>query len=84
MENSAIQREKDKKILELKKDIQKIKNNLENSHKKNHDLNNLNNKLKESSRRAISALRATIYNLEGAKLNEETIISQSKNNIKAG
>ncbi|MCZ0933319.1 MAG: hypothetical protein OXJ52_09240 [Oligoflexia bacterium] len=83
MENSAVQKEKDKNILELKKDILKLKSNLENSHKKNHELNVLNSKLKESSRRAISALRATIYNLEGAKLNEETVVSQSKNFKKA-
>ena len=78
MESSALQREKDKKILELKKSILKLKSNLESSHKKNHELSALNGKLKASSRRAVSALRATIYNLEGAKLNEETIVSQSE------
>ena len=83
MENSALQKEKDKKILDLKKDILKLKNNLENSHKKNHKLNLFNSKLKESSRRAISALRATIYNLEGAKLNEETVVSQDTKSTKA-
>ena len=83
MENSAIQKEKDRNILELKNDILKLKHNLENAHKKNHELNGLNSKLRESSRRAISALRATIYNLEGAKLSEETVISQSKSVKKA-
>ena len=83
MENSALQKEKDKKILELRKDIQKLKYNLENSRKKNSEIKLLNSKLKESSRRAVSALRATIYNLEGAKMNEETIVSQASNHTKA-
>ena len=73
MENTVVQKEKDKKILELKKDIQKLNYNLENSRKKNHEMSSLNNQLKESFRRAVSALRATIYNLEGAKLAEDTV-----------
>ena len=83
MENLAFQKEKDKKILDLKKDILRLESNLENAHKKNHKLNISNSKLKTSSRRAVSALRATIYNLEGAKLNEETVVSQSKKLEKA-
>ena len=83
MENSAIQKEKDKKILDFKKEILKLKHNLEKARKKNHELNTLTGKLKESSRRAVSALRATIYNLEGAKLNEETVVSQDSNFKKA-
>ena len=83
MENSALQKEKDKKILDLKKDILKLKNNLEKAHKKNHELNSINSKLKESARRSISALRATIYNLEGVKLNEETVAVQNKDQLKA-
>ena len=83
MENSAVQKEKDRKILDFKKEILKLKHNLENAHKKNHELDVLTRKLKESSRRAVSALRATIYNLEGVKLNEKTVISQSKKVSKA-
>lgn len=83
MENSALQKEKDKKILDFKKEIFKLKHNLENTHKKNHELNVLTNKLKESSRRVISALRATIYSLEGVRLNEETSVSEAKDSKKA-
>ena len=83
MENTVMHKEKDKKILELRKDIQKLKYNLEDSHKKNRELQVLTSKLKESSRRAISALRATIYNLAGAKTNEETAHSQMSRLTKA-
>ena len=83
MENSVLQKEKDKKILDLKKDILKLKSNLDSFHKKNHELNILNGKLKSSSHRAVSALRATIYNLEGAKLNQDTQLSQSQKTEKA-
>lgn len=76
MENSVLQREKDKKIIELKKQIQKIKSNLDGAHRKNHDLQTLNNQLQESSRRTVSALRATIYSLEGVKTKEETIVTE--------
>ena len=83
MENSALQKEKDKKLLDLKKEIFKLKNNLENSHKRNHQLTILNNKLKEGSRRVVSALRATIYSLEAVKLNEETGVSENEEEKKA-
>ena len=76
MENSVLQREKDKKIIELKKQTQKIKSNLDGAHKKNQDLQTQNNKLQESSRRTVSALRATIYNLEGVRAKEETIVTE--------
>ena len=80
MENSVLQREKDKKIIELKKQMQKIKSNLDGAHKKNQDLQTLNNKLQESSRRTVSALRATIYNLEGVRSKEETIVTEIREN----
>ena len=83
MENSVVQKEKDKKILELKKDIQKINYNLESSRKQNHEISSLNNKLKESFSRTVSALRATIYNLEGAKMIEETVAVQTDDLEKA-
>lgn len=76
MENSVLQREKDKKIIELKRQIQKIKSNLDGAHKKIQDLQVLNNKLQESSRRTVSALRATIYNLEGVSAKEETFATE--------
>ena len=79
MENSVLQREKDKKIIELKRQLQKLKNNLDVSHKKNQNLQTLNNKLQENSRRTVSALRATIYNLEGAqKTNDEVAFTDSE------
>lgn len=69
MESSVLQREKDKKIIELKKQAQKTKESLDRAYKKNQTLEKENNKLQESSRRTVSVLRATIYNLEGVNSN---------------
>ena len=67
MENSVLQKEKDKKIIQIKKQIQKTEDKLDRVYKKNKSLQIMNQKLQESSHRAVSALRATIYNLEGVK-----------------
>ena len=67
MENSVLQREKDKKIIELKNVIEKNKYNLEIIQKQNQELKTLNEDLQKSSQRAVSALRATIFSLEGVQ-----------------
>ena len=82
METSVLQREKDKKIIDLKKQIQKIKSNLDGAHKKNQDLQIQNNNLQESTRRTVSALRATIYNLEGIRNRDETIVTKINDETK--
>ena len=78
MENSVLQREKDKKIIELRKSVEKNKHSLEVVQKQNQDLRDLNEELQKSSHRAVSALRATIFNLEGIDKNEE-ILTQAGN-----
>ena len=67
MENSVLQREKDKKIIELKNMIEKNKYSLEIIQKQNQELKTLNENLQKTSHRAVSALRATIFNLEGVQ-----------------
>ncbi|MBC6415060.1 MAG: hypothetical protein GDA46_01525 [Bdellovibrionales bacterium] len=78
MENTVLQREKDKKIIELKKTIEKNKFNLEITQRKNQELKILNEELQKSSQRAVSALRATIFNLEGVQNEESLTQSQIK------
>ena len=78
MENSVLQREKDKKIIELRKSVEKNKHSLGVVQKQNQDLRDLNEEFQKSSHRAVSALRATIFNLEGVDKNEE-ILTQSGN-----
>ena len=79
MENSVLQKEKDKKIIQLKKQIQKTENNLNRVYKKNKDLQVINQKFQDSSHRAVSALRATIYNLEGVREQTESTINTKQN-----
>ena len=76
MENSILQREKDNKILKFKKDIENNKYKMESLHKENQELKALLRKLKDSSSRAVSALRATVFNLEGAKEPDNTIFTK--------
>lgn len=76
MENSILQREKDNKILQFKKDIENNKYKIDNLHKENQELKSLLRKLRESSSRAVSALRATVFNLEGAKEPDNTIFTK--------
>ena len=78
MESSVLQREKDKKIIELRKSVEKNKHSLEIVQKQNQDLRDLNEELQKSSHRAVSALRATIFNLEGIDKNED-ILTQAGN-----
>ena len=73
MENSVLQREKDKKIIELRKSVEKNKRNLEAVQKQNQELRDLNEELQKSSHRAVSALRATIFNLEGVDSSEDLL-----------
>ena len=76
MENSILQREKDNKILQFKKDLENNKYKMDSLHKENQELKTLLRKLKESSSRAVSALRATVFNLEGAKEPDNTIFTK--------
>ena len=78
MENSVLQREKDKKIIELRKSVEKNKRNLEAIQKQNQELRDLNEDLQRRSHRAVSALRATIFNLEGIDQVEDQLSSNSK------
>ena len=76
MENSILQREKDNKILKLKKEVENSKYKMEQLHKNHQELKSTVRSLKESSSRAVSALRATVFNLEGAKDQEDTIFTK--------
>lgn len=78
MENTVLQREKDKKIIELRKLVEKNKRGLEAIQKQNQELRELNEELERSSHRAVTALRATIFNLEGVEQSED-ILTSSKN-----
>lgn len=81
MENSVLQREKDKKIIEQRRQIQNITSNLDGVHKKNQDLKTLNSQLQENSSRTVSVLRATIYNLEGMKAKDENTAIETSNKL---
>ena len=67
MENTALQREKDKKIIELKKNLRKSSDILQAQQKKSRILHEENIRLREGSRRAVSTLRALIFHLEGLR-----------------
>lgn len=71
LEGVALQREKDRKIIDLQKMNRKLNNNLFSSHKKTQELQNQVNKLKDNVRKSLSVLRATIHNLEGLPFDAE-------------
>ena len=72
LEGSVLQREKNNKIIELQKKINKLNDSLQTSHKKNKEIQSYIAKLKDSSRKTVSVLRATIYNLEGYRVKESS------------
>ena len=72
MESSVLQREKDKKILDLQKSIHKLNNNSKQSYKKNQEIQEKIKSLQDNSRKTIAVLRATIHNLEGGQSQEAT------------
>ena len=72
LEGAALQREKDGKIIHLQKVNRKLNNNLFSSHKKIQELQTQADKLRESVRKSLSVLRATIHNLEGLPFDAET------------
>ena len=71
LEGTALQREKDSKIIDLQKENRRLNNNLLGSHKKIQDLQARTDKLRESVRKSLSVLRATIHNLEGLPFETE-------------
>ena len=77
MENTALQREKDKKIIELKKHIRKNADILQAQQKKHQTLHEEISRLREGSRRAVSTLRALIFHLEGVKAPSSDEMSQT-------
>lgn len=73
LENGVLQKEKDKLIIDLRRDIYKIQGNLKMFQKKNQELKSQLNQGRESLRKTVSVLRATVNNLEGAEpLAEQT------------
>ena len=72
MESSVLQREKDKKILDLQKSIHKIDNNLKQAYKKTQETQERIKDLQGNSRKTIAVLRATIHNLEEGHSQEST------------
>ena len=71
LEGVALQREKDAKIIYLQKMNRKLNTNLLSSHKKIQELQTQADKLRESVRKSLSVLRATIHNLEGLPFDAE-------------
>ena len=65
-DGAALQRAKDKKIMELQQSARGLSGSLKAAQKKNQDLQARINKMGDSSRKAVAALRATIHSLEGA------------------
>ena len=78
MDGELIQKSKDDKIIDLQKSINKLNLQLENSNKKNQELKNYIDELKESSRKIVSVLRATVYNLEGRQVKDATSLSDDE------
>ena len=64
-DGAALQRAKDKKIMELQQSAHKLCASLKAAHKKNQELQTQINKMGDSSRKVVAALRATVHNLEG-------------------
>ena len=71
LEGAALQREKDAKIIHLQKVNRKLNTNLVSSHKRIRELQTQADKLRESVRKSLSVLRATIHNLEGLPFDAE-------------
>ena len=71
LEGTALQREKDARIIDLQKESRRLNNNLLSSHKKIQELQTRADKLRESVRKSLSVLRATIHNLEGLPFDTE-------------
>ena len=79
LENGVLQKEKDKMIIDLKRDIYKIQGNLKMFQKKNQELKSQLSQTRESLRKTVSVLRATVNNLEGVRpLTEQTTGSTKK------
>ncbi len=72
LEGSVLQREKNNKIIDLQRKINKLNDSLQTSYRKNKEMQNYITRLKDSSRKTVSVLRATIHNLEGYRTNEQT------------
>ena len=72
LEGMALQREKDNKIIEMIDSTRRLKRNLENSNKEKQELYSKLNRFKENARKAVSALRATIHNLEENRFGSQT------------
>ena len=70
LEHRALQREKDKRIMELQKELHQVKASSLQSDRKIKDLSKEVDRLQESARKAISVLRVTIHNLEGFQYDE--------------
>ena len=87
LEGVALQREKDAKIIHLQKVNRKLNSNLFSSHKKIQNLQRQADKLRDSVRKSLSVLRATIHNLEGLPFDAETAsdeeddFNERKNNL---
>ena len=78
LENGVLQKEKDKMIIDLQRGIYKVKDSLKASQKKNQELQEQLGKIRESLRKTVSVLRATVNNLEGLKQQREDTSSSVK------
>ena len=71
IENSVVQKEKDKMIIEMKKEAVKMKENLSAAQTEARELKNRLGRVNENLRRTVSVLRATVNNLEGCRKGED-------------
>ncbi len=72
LEGSVLKRDKDKQIIELKNKLNKLNESLKTAYRKSNDLQNYITQLKNSSRKTVSVLRATIHNLEGYRVKQQS------------
>lgn len=77
MENIVLQKEKDKMIIDLKRDMDRIKENLTMSKKRNQELKGQLTRIRESLMKTVSVLRATVNNLEGCRQQEDSVVKKA-------
>ena len=78
LEHGVLQKEKDKMIIDLQRSLYKVKDSLKVSQKRNQELQEQLNHIRENLRKTVSVLRATVNNLEGFRQKREDTTSVKK------
>lgn len=77
IENIILQKEKDKMIIDLKRDIDRVKENLTVSKKRNQEIKGQLTRIRETLMKTVSVLRATVNNLEGCRQQEDSVVKKA-------